>query len=102
MLLAAEKGPVHAPHLRRYVRKVRLPGGAAASLLAAAPGPALLAAHCGADLALHVLSCNGRLLVSACAAERLSAMAPSPDGRFLVTGGARGVASLLWLHSLEV
>ena len=71
---------------------MRLPGGAAASLLAVAPGPALLAVHCGADLALHVLSCNGRLLVSGCAAERLSAMAPSPDGRFLVTGGARGVA----------
>ncbi len=89
------------PAARRYVRKVRLPGGAPASLLAVAPGPALLAAHCGADLGLHVLSCNGRLLVSACAAERLAAIVPSPCGRFLVTGGARGVASLLWLHSLE-
>jgi len=78
---------------RRYLRALRLPGGGGAALLALAPGPGLLAAACAADLSLHVFSANGAPLVSAVAA--------SPCGRFLVTGGARGAVTLLWLHSLE-
>lgn len=34
--------------------------------------------------------------------ERLSAMHISPDGRFLLTGGPKGVISLMWLHSFQV
>ena len=88
--------------LCRYLRALRLPGGGAAALLALAPGPGLLAAFSAADLALTVFSVNGEPLVRAEVTERLAAMAASPCGRFLVTGGARGAAMLLWLHSLEV
>lgn len=86
---------------RRYLRALRLPGGGGAALLALAPGPGLLAAACAADLSLHVFSANGAPLVSAEGTERLAALAASPCGRFLVTGGARGAVTLLWLHSLE-
>lgn len=80
---------------------MRLPGGGAAALLALAAGPGLLAAFSAADLGLHVFSANGAPLVDAEVTERLAAMAVSPCGRFLVTGGARGAVTLLWLHSLE-
>ena len=88
--------------LRRYVRGLQLPGGARPALLAAAPGPGLLAAHAPGDLTLHVLDCNGRHLAFAPGTERLAALAVSPDGRFLLTGGQRGAVALHWLHSLEV
>ncbi len=87
---------------RRYVRKMRLAGGAPPVLLAVAPGPGMLVVHSWADLGLHVFNVNGRHLVSADGNERLAALAISPDGHFLLTGGQRGVASLHWLHSLEV
>lgn len=88
--------------LTRYVRKMKLAGGAPPTLLAMAPGPGMLVAHSWADLGLHVFNVNGRHLVSAEGNERLAALAVSPDGHFLLTGGQRGVASLHWLHSLEV
>ncbi|KAK9836952.1 hypothetical protein WJX81_002248 [Elliptochloris bilobata] len=91
----------HTLRRGRYLRALRLPCGGAAALLALAPGPGLLAAFSAAELALHVFSVNGAPLVSAEVTERLAAMAPSPCGRFLVTGGARGAVTLLWLHSLE-
>ena len=86
----------------RYVRKLRLADGAPPMLLAIAPGPGMLVAHSWADLGLHVFSINGVHLVSCAGSERLSALALSPTGHFLLTGGLRGVVSLLWLHSLEV
>jgi hypothetical protein len=88
--------------LIRYVRKMRLAGGAPPVLLAVAPGPGMLVVHSWADLGLHVFNVNGRHLVSADGNERLAALAISPDGHFLLTGGQRGIASLHWLHSLEV
>ncbi len=81
---------------------MKLAGGAPPTLLAMAPGPGMLVAHSWADLGLHVFNVNGRHLVSAEGNERLAALAVSPDGHFLLTGGQRGVASLHWLHSLEV
>ncbi len=86
----------------RYVRKMRLAGGIPPVLLALASGPGMLVVHSWADLGLHVFNVNGRHLVSADGNERLAALAISPDGHFLLTGGQRGVASLHWLHSLEV
>lgn len=84
------------------MRKLRLAGGIPPVLLALAPGPGMLVVHSWADLGLHVFNINGRHLVSADGNERLAALAISPDGHFLLTGGQRGVASLHWLHSLEV
>jgi uncharacterized protein YigE (DUF2233 family) len=71
-------------------------------LLAMAAGPGVLVVHSWADLGLHVLNVNGRHLVSAEGNERLNALAVTPDGRFVLTGGQRGVISLHWLHSLQV
>lgn len=34
--------------------------------------------------------------------ERLAAAAATADGRFLLTGGAKGSVRLRWLHSLQV
>ena len=34
--------------------------------------------------------------------ERLAAAAVTSDGRFLLTGGAKGSVRLRWLHSLQV
>lgn len=45
---------------------------------------------------------NGRLLVAAESTERLAAGVATPDGRFLLTGGAKGCVRLRWLHSLQV
>ncbi len=45
---------------------------------------------------------NGRPLVAAEGTERLAAAAVTSDGRFLLTGGAKGSVRLRWLHSLQV
>ena len=45
---------------------------------------------------------NGRPLVAAEGTERLAAAAVTADGRFLLTGGAKGSVRLRWLHSLQV
>jgi len=86
----------------RYVRKLRLQDDVSPTLLAIAPGPGMLVAHSWADLGLHVFNINGKHLVSCTGNERLSALAVTTSGHFLLTGGLRGVVSLLWLHSLEV
>ena len=86
----------------RYVRKLKLQGGAPPTLLAIAPGPGMLVVHSWADLGLHVFNINGEHLVSCAGNERLSALAVTASGHFLLTGGLRGVVSLQWLHSLEV
>jgi hypothetical protein len=62
----------------------------------------MLVAHSWADLGLHVFNVNGQHLVSCTGNERLSALAVTPSGHFLLTGGLRGVVSLHWLYSLEV
>ena len=84
------------------MRTLSLPGGVGPSLLALAPHLGLLVAHSPDDLALHSFTINGRRAVSAEGSERLSSMAVSPDGRFLLTGGAKGLVTLRWLHSLQV
>ena len=86
----------------RYVRKLRLQGCAPPTLLAIAPGPGMLVVHSWADLGLHVFNINSEHLVSCAGNERLSALAVTASGHFLLTGGLRGVVSLQWLHSLEV
>ncbi|KAK9824084.1 hypothetical protein WJX72_007613 [[Myrmecia] bisecta] len=86
----------------RYVRTLVLPDSAPPSLLAIAPGLGMLIAHSQQDLALHAYTINGRHLVSAEGTEKLRALAVSPDGRFLLTGGAKGTVTLRWLHSLQV
>ena len=84
------------------MRRLRLQDGTPPTLLAVAPGPGMLVAHSWADLGLHVFNVNGEHLVSAAGNERLSALAVTTSGHFLLTGGLRGVVSLHWLHSLEV
>lgn len=81
---------------------MRLPGDVAAAHLVAAAATARLVAHSHQDLGLHACSVHGRHIVSAECSERLSALAVSPDGRFLLTGGAKGAITLRWLHSLQV
>jgi hypothetical protein len=52
---------------------------------------------------VHVrVQINGRPLVAAEGTERLAAAAATADGRFLLTGGAKGSVRLRWLHSLQV
>ena len=43
-----------------------------------------------------------RAQVSAEGTERLAAVVASADGRFVLTGGAKGLIVLRWLHSLQV
>ncbi|GAB4815481.1 hypothetical protein N2152v2_002527 [Parachlorella kessleri] len=96
---------VHTLLQGRYVRTLRLPGGAsppAPTSLLLAPSLGLLLAHSHSDLQLHALSINGRHLVSAPTHERLAVLAPSPDGRLVLTAGTNGVVTLRWLHSLQV
>ncbi len=82
---------------------MRLPGGAGPpSLLAFAPHQGLVVAHSQADLSLHSITINGRHRLAWECTERLSALVVSPDGRFVLTGGAKGVITLMWLHSFQV
>lgn len=71
-------------------------------MLAVAPHLGMLVAHSPEDLGLHCFTVNGRHMAFAEGSERLSSLAVSPDGRFLLTGGAKGFVTLRWLHSLQV
>ncbi|KAL0021859.1 hypothetical protein WJX77_009077 [Trebouxia sp. C0004] len=86
----------------RYVRCLHLPCNAPPKLLAIAPGPGILLAHSWQSLAIHAYTINGRHIVSAEGIEQLNAFAVSADGRFVLTGGAKGVINLRWIHSLQV
>ena len=86
----------------RYVRCLHLPHNAPPKLLAIAPGPGILLAHSWQSLAIHAYTINGRHIVSAEGIEQLNAFAVSADGRFVLTGGAKGVINLRWIHSLQV
>ena len=84
------------------MRALSLPGNAPPQLLVIAPGPGMLLAHSWTSLALHAYTINGRHIATAEGTERLSALAVSADGRFVLSGGAKGVITLRWLHSLQV
>lgn len=86
----------------RYVRTIFLPGKAPPVRLVMAPSDGFLLAHSWADLGLHLFTVNGRLLTSAEGTERLNALVIPPDGKLLLTGGAKGLVTLRWLHSLQV
>ena len=86
----------------RHVRTVHLPGNVAPCLLAISYGAAMLVAHSVEDLSLHSLTLNGRQRKTVECTERYSAMCISPDSRFLLTGGAKGIITLMWLHSFQV
>lgn len=86
----------------RYMRCFNLPGNAPPQILAIAPGPGILLAHSWKSLAIHAYTVNGRHMATAEGTEKLSAFAVSADGRFLVTGGVKGIITLRWIHSLQV
>ena len=88
--------------MSRYVRSLHLPGKAVPRLLAMCPKSGQLTAHSWADLTLHLFSVNGGHLASAEGTEKLHALRVSPDGRFLLSGGAKGVLTLRHAHSLQV
>lgn len=81
---------------------LQLPELAPPQLLVIAPGSGILLAHDWKNLAIHAYTINGRHLATAECKERLSAFAVSADGRFLLTGGVKGVITVRWLHSLQV
>ena len=81
---------------------LHLPETAPPQLLVIAPGPGILLAHDWKNLAIHAYTINGRHLATSECKERLSAFAVSADGRFLLTGGVKGIITLRWLHSLQV
>ena len=81
---------------------LQLPENAPPQLLAIAPGPGILLAHEWKNLAIHAYTINGRHLATAECKERLSAFAVSADGRFLLTGGVKGIITLYWISSLQV
>lgn len=90
----------HTLRTGRYVRTLRL--GHPPAWLALAPEAGALVVHSHADLALRVFTINARPLVATESTERLAAGVATPDGRFLLTGGAKGCVRLRWLHSLQV
>lgn len=71
-------------------------------MLLLVPAPGIVIVHSHADLALHSFTVNGCHLVTAEGSERLGAVAATVDGRFLLSGGAKGLITLRWLHSLQV
>eukprot|EP00887_Chlorella_sp_A99_P003486 scaffold7.g3486.t1 len=93
---------LHSLSSGALLRRLALPLGALPSLLALAPGPALLLVHSTTDLQLHLFSLTCRHLVSADTHERLAALVPSPDGRLVLAGGTSGAVTLRRLHSLAV
>lgn len=86
----------------RYVRMLRLPGGVPPHLLTIGDHMAWVVVHSQVDQMLHAFTVNGRHTGSEETDEVLSALVPSPDGRFLLSAGERGVVSLRWFHSLQV
>lgn len=71
-------------------------------MLAISHGQGILVVHSADDLSLHAFTINGRHRKAVDTTERLSALCISPDGRFLLSAGAKGVISLVWLHSFQV
>ena len=86
----------------RYVRTLGLPGGVPPTLLLLAPTPGIVIVHSHSDMALHAFTVNGHHLVTAEGNERLGAAVATADGRFLLSGGGKGLITLRWLHSLQV
>ena len=102
LLMACAAAAARTSFPCRFVRMARLPGGAAPALLALAPRLGMALAHSHADLSLRAYDVNLRPLTDALTLERLTSLAPSSDGRLVLSAGAGGAVTLRWLHSLEV
>ena len=79
-----------------------MPGKAVPRLLVMCPKRGQLTVHSWTDLGLHLYTLNGRHLASEEGTEKLHALTVSPDGSFLLSGGAKGVLSIRHAHSLQV
>jgi hypothetical protein len=84
------------------MRTVWLPEKVPPVRLSISGADGFLLAHSWADLGLHLFTVNGRRLVSAEVTERLNALLVPPEGKLLLSGGAKGLVTLRWLHSLQV
>lgn len=92
---------LHTLRNGRYLRSLAHPSrGSIDRLVLSRNG--LLVFYSHDDLMLHVVSLNGTWLGHAEANGRLSCMAISGSGDFLVTGGERGSIVVRWVHNLEV
>lgn len=84
------------------MRTLDLPEKVPANLMAIAPQSGTLVFFSSQDFAIHSYTINARHVESAGSSEKVLSMAISPDGRYILTGGAKGLITLRYLHSLQV
>jgi len=92
---------LHTLRLGLPVHSIHMHGGVPASLLSLDVQQRLIIVHSHQNQMLQTFTVNGRPVTSSQVSEELHALCCSPCGRFLVTGGEGGMATLRWLHSLE-
>lgn len=91
---------VHSLGTGACCRAFSLPGNVAPDLLSLVPESGQIVLHSYADLAVHLATLTGRLLVSHEVFDRLADMRVAAGGRLLLTAGSSGRIMLRWLHSL--
>lgn len=92
---------LHTLRNGRYLRSLVHPSkGSVDRLVLSRNGMVVLYSH--DDLMLHVVSLNGVWLAHAEANGRLSCIAASASGDFIVTGGERGSIVVRWVHDLQI
>lgn len=91
---------VHSLGTGACCRAFSLPGNVAPDLLSLVPESGQIVLHSYADLAVHLATLTGRLLVSHEVFDRLADMRVAAGGRLLLTAGSSGRVMLRWLHSL--
>eukprot|EP00245_Coleochaete_scutata_P014708 TRINITY_DN6358_c0_g4_i1.p1 TRINITY_DN6358_c0_g4~~TRINITY_DN6358_c0_g4_i1.p1 ORF type:complete len:177 (+),score=20.36 TRINITY_DN6358_c0_g4_i1:46-531(+) len=92
---------LHTLREGRYVRSLKHPSGGVVDRLAVSQH-GMVAMYSHDDLMLHVFSINGKPLASIDACDRLTCLAASTCGHFILSGGEKGVVVARWMHSLEV
>jgi len=85
----------------KYVRRMTYPESRSVNLIRMSEESGDIVVHSWQDLSLHAFSLNGFCLASIPhLGEKLHAMAITPNGQMLLTGGSRATMMVYLVHSL--
>ncbi|KAK3235248.1 hypothetical protein CYMTET_54533 [Cymbomonas tetramitiformis] len=92
----------HTVRRGRHLRTLRVSSTTVPDHVSISAAAGLILTYSHKDLSMHTYTVNGQHVASADTCERLNALATTNDGKFVVTGGEKGIVIVRHSHNLQI